>query len=104
MSAHTPGPWEAVLPNDPRGQPVPYYCGLVSLVSHDPSISIVASDGYVESGAWEANARLIAAAPDLLESLTSLLAAIEPGGFSLEDLRGEMDDANAALKKARGES
>lgn len=96
MSAHTPGPWSRRFIN----------------VYADERIVVTAQwpikDGELPDAKQlaevKANARLVSAAPDMFEALTCLLAAIEPGGFSLEDLRGEMADANAALKKARGES
>jgi hypothetical protein len=71
---HTPGPWEAVLADDPRGQPVPYYRGLVALVEN--RLSVVAKCGYAPKEHWEANASLIAAAPDMLTALIKAKAHI----------------------------
>lgn len=97
MSAHTPGPWEAVLPGDPRGQPVPYYAGLVALVSHDPSISVVTEGGYSAAKEWEANARLIAAAPDLLAAAQRALVALQGAGDQADPARSALI---AAIAKA----
>lgn len=72
---HTYGPWEAVLPEDARGQPVPFYRGLVALVSMDPPVSVVACSGEVSSKDWRANARLIAAAPELCAAAMAALNA-----------------------------
>lgn len=87
MSAgHTPGPWETshdghggIYVGDKNGRQV----GFVSLRSEQ-----------------EANARLIAAAPELLEALRDLLAdydgSIEPGESAL------IDKARAAIAKVKG--
>jgi hypothetical protein len=68
----TPGPWEAVLKDDSRGQPVCYYRGLIALV--ESRLSVVLGPGHaydtVPEEQWEPNAKLIAAAPDLADALT----------------------------------
>ena len=72
MSKHTPGPWTMSRP-----------MGTGHLEGREPWFRVSADrtlhlqvaacpDGYV-AGENEANARLIAAAPDLLEALTDLL-------------------------------
>lgn len=107
--SHTPGPWERVDRLDPRGQPVPFYRGLVALVSCDPSIAVVADRGRTASASeWDANARLIAAAPELLR-VAELAVGVALGrphdGSQLdEDLEGLLLEARAAIAKARGES
>ncbi len=60
MSAHTPAPWNV---ERPYGEPGVYVGG--------PDTSLVAKVWHDN----EANARLIAAAPNLLESLESVLVA-----------------------------
>jgi hypothetical protein len=57
-------------------------------------------------GEDSANARLIAAAPELLEALEALVEAVQPlPGTSLETyFVAPVTMANAALAKARGES
>ncbi len=82
---HTPGPWRDV---DGR----------------------IFSDGYLISGApiatvhkrkasgqYEANARLIAAAPELLEALRGLVSI-----YSTDSTEAEVIDARAAIAKAEG--
>ena len=71
MSAHTPGPWEAVNESDPRGQPSVMYRGLVCILSHSPAgrLSVVTDGRSCAPDEWAANAALIAAAPELLEAL-----------------------------------
>lgn len=74
MSEHTPGPWVAGRPD------------MSTIVDGVPSKWIYAGDAYVAvasglaSPDWDvvmANARLIAAAPELLEALESCLGLIE---------------------------
>jgi hypothetical protein len=93
---HTPGPWEAVLADDPRGQPVPYYRGLVALV--ESRVSVVAKCGYVPKENWEANARLIAAAPALLALLKELIDIEGPQPGNAEWAR----KVGAEIAKAEG--
>lgn len=91
---------------DPRGRPVGYYRGLVALVSTDPAIGVktsatIVTDGRTaEPGEWEANARLIAAAPEMLEALREAekqLAVSAGDSFALVEVR-------AAIAKAEGRS
>jgi len=75
-TAHTPGPWELVTDDDPRGQPQGAYRSLVAFVSREPPLAIVANVERVDPAAWKANARLIASAPDLLRQRDALLAKL----------------------------
>lgn len=50
----------------------------------------------------EANARLIAAAPDLLEALERLVNYFGP--YQHPELAAKLQDASAAIKKAKGEA
>ena len=60
---HTPGPWEAVK---------------MTISGHEFWKAICSEGRFPEKGPQaEANARLIAAAPDLLEALTDAVAIIE---------------------------
>ena len=85
--AHTPGPWTARRMHtggfdimDPRNRDV-----------------VTVYGGGVETESREANARLIAAAPDLLEALKSLVANLAEGDFISET---RIDAARAAIAKA----
>lgn len=89
MSGATPGPWIAVAN---RGN---------NAVS-----DVVDRDGYtiahcrnVSVGCWDANARLIAAAPDLLAALEDLCAAYE--ACNGKD-HPAYKQARAAIAKAEG--
>ena len=90
MTEHTPGPWERSYDNDGNG-------GFSEWFNVGPAIVRFHGD---EKQA-KANARLIAAAPDLL-------AALEVAYAALEGTTEEQDDAQdlalAALIKARGKN
>ena len=96
--------FEAVLPGDPRGQPVPYYRGLVAIVSHDPRISIVTADGSTfDSTRWIAVAHLLAAAPEMLEALDAAeacMSIVVPRSDKAEYLQ-ILGTVRAAIAKAR---
>ena len=78
---HAPGPWSAVLGGDPQ---------------------VVNEDGTLAKVASNANARLMAAAPELLEALEMMLENANRYGwdFDSDDYR----QARAACNKAKGES
>lgn len=89
MSKHTPGPWR--FSNHPHdGNYMRIHC------SSDPN-----EGDNLRGYCGEANARLIAAAPELLEALTKLLDEVE-SDFSPSQLT--RNAARAALAKATGES
>jgi hypothetical protein len=102
----TPGPWDAVLDNDPRGQPSCMYRGLIAMVERgDRTLAVVLGSGHqyenVPQEQWEPNARAIAALPDLVTALHRAKMQVEaqkPTRASVETLR----IINAALAKAEG--
>ncbi len=83
MSAHTPGPWTVA------GESGDYFATLAD---------------YSPIPATEANARLIAAAPELLGSLMFILAFYEPGQTYLDTNAWKRAEASAraAVSKATG--
>ena len=95
MSKHTPGPWriERQNPSPTTGE---------WMVSG-------AKPGYLAevrdcgSGDEQANARLIAAAPDLLEALTALVGLARMRAAPLGDYVSALAVADAAIAKATGE-
>ena len=92
MSAHTPGPWQ-YLPGDEDEET----CGLI--VGKTAWVCDFVSDPI------EANARLIAAAPDLLEALKEMveIAELTIGWFSTPpNANGPLIQARAAIAKAEG--
>ena len=94
--AHTPGPW-VVGPIDDT---------VVTHLGKDGiRYEVAAVDGdYNDPDEWpimEANARLIAAAPDLLAALKEVLFNSRHGN-GLEALYSAHDRADAAIAKAEG--
>lgn len=68
----TPGEWEAVLNEDPRGQPVPYYRSLICMVEHNPEgyLAVVAKNNQtVSRNEWIANTKLIAESRNTISRL-----------------------------------
>jgi hypothetical protein len=102
---HTPGPWRSII-DDTGGQ----WSGwpLCITAENEDDRSVVRTGGqwpYEWDAATSqreavANARLIAAAPDLLEALESLVANLAEGDFISET---RIDTARAAITKATGE-
>lgn len=89
MSKHTPGPWVA--------QPDPDAFGIDDWV-----VGIEGGPIDYVATCFKRDAKLIAAAPDLLDALSRTLSwlASYPGGGAL----GCYDQALAAVEKATGES
>ena len=92
MTDHTPGPWTWGKPRgeDPIG----------AIFAADRTIVLNLGDGtdyYPTAGTMpkEANARLIAAAPELLEAIKLLLS-------SSHDYQTGIAEAEAAIAKAEG--
>jgi hypothetical protein len=89
---HTSGPWRIGRQDDEV---------VIVDATSGPAICDVYGD---HNGERDANARLIVAAPDLLEALEQLLRAITDVTTSMEDLGYAEDQAVAAIKKARGDA
>lgn len=96
MTSHTPGPWKAhpgKLPDSGRD--------MFRVRADDGGTEAVvavcfpSSCGDIYEEDAEANARLIAAAPDLLSALRALVGAIEE-----DDFAGALESALAAIAKA----
>ena len=101
----TPGPWEASF-TDCFGGPADY-CRIRpesgEMFGHFTSQEI-ATMYIMDEAEQQANAHLIAAAPDLLESLTNLVGLAKLGAARLDKYQAALSDAEAAIAKARGES
>lgn len=106
MSEHTPGPWAAVgksvrtaatigRKNDaPNG----YQGGICNCLGGS-------FDKYEQDQIAKANARLISAAPELLEALESFVHLYEAGAhFDESTLRKVVNGMRAAIARAKGES
>jgi len=90
MSGFTPGPW--VIEKDSDA-----YC-----IASVGNLVIMPSSGKVKHDNTEADARLIAAAPELLRALDDLLIAYCDPGNQGSDHDEKVEAARAALAKARG--
>lgn len=98
MSTHTPGPWEA------RGVII-YRSTPDADTGATPLLCVVTGDG-TSVAEDEANARLVAAAPDLLEAAKACLPSFDLM-WPPEDAtgrRGQLREAlRAAIAKAEGD-
>lgn len=83
--SHTPGPWRI---GHKHGSPI-------RIIGGDMTLALVSPQG-------EANARLIAAAPDLLEALTGALAILDTHEMN-KKAPHVLAGIRSAIKKARGE-
>ena len=95
--AHTPGPWTVdETPENGRGE-----MGEIRIFAGSDDIAAAYYYELAEAPAAGANARLIAAAPDLLlalQMMCSVYDAVRPAiGV------GARDTAESAIRKARGE-
>ena len=96
MSAHTPGPWAVGPEFDNDGEPE------IIIEHQTPFGNLVIAVALPGLQGQEANARLIAAAPELLEALQNLLAV---ASVRIDDPRiVQFDAARAAVAKATGET
>ena len=102
---HTPGPWELEAGRCFRTQSGTFYLAYGS----DPKTS---APHFKSPTELDANARLIAAAPDLLAALEGILIAyiqeLSPeqrrackGEKSTEDIDGNVREARAAIARAK---
>ena len=95
MTKHTPGPWKC-------SQHLGHFSWSVHMDAGDRGrgSTIVDGVGGIDREQRLANARLIAAAPDLLEALEAALRKIE---WILPVEWDVMRQINAAIAKAKGE-
>jgi hypothetical protein len=110
MNKHTPGPW-TFSKSDMFGD-LRFYVAQSDAAPYTPNFSDVATliaetvpseRQYIQ----EANARLIAAAPELLEALHTLVLVVGLTAFKYEGQRAVLQEsvnlARAAITKATGE-
>lgn len=93
MVEHTPGPWLIENPDSAVGE-----FKIISPDGDDDPWNVALTFGFAEDGKAMANARLIAAAPDLLTALADLIRASDGHGNSWR----ERDNARAVLNKMAG--
>lgn len=117
MSKHTPGPWECVWSED-DGHVIRMSSALGGANGYESHHCIEYQHGlYPDDGDQfkeaKANARLIAAAPDLLAALKALLSfhqvrwvqdeGPDGEGWKSTELTAAFDAADAAIAKAEGQ-
>ena len=93
MRSHTPGPWKWDNHGDLRGK------GRNAVINPGLRRDVLSAVNYEE------DARLIAAAPDLLAALEGVLEAMEETRASRRPLQVSADDValiRAAIAKAKG--
>lgn len=95
MSKHTPGPWEQVA-DSIKSRTAD--CVVVRLPAQTDRVG---DESPEQIARWDADARLIAAAPELLEALELIVSFVDAGQgtWTLED----QQKARAAIAKAKGE-
>ena len=95
-TGHTPGPWEVLLHRFEAKRP--FY-----KVAAGDEVVTVADVPQHPLDPWnaEANARLIASAPEMLEALDACLSELEDWNFGHESSEGQLL-ARAAIAKAEG--
>lgn len=98
MSKHTPGPWSVTWGTAQGGEGH----HIMDSTGIDNGLSIVAVVGFHDDseGETKANARLIAAAPDLLYIASWIEKECEEGDGTIPD--GLYNAARAAIKKTKG--
>jgi hypothetical protein len=99
---HTPGPWEISDNGTADRGTGAWACDEIWQTHNDTDQRLIASVHYVDgtNSECQANARLIAAAPELLEAVQHVLLASEDGG-DMNDVDWKM--LRAAIQKAKGE-
>lgn len=95
MSGHTPGPW-ILTQHTGKEYGKPDLCSHAVMGANELQIATVVSDCV---DGFEANARLIAAAPELLAALKS---ALQTAQFEGHPFRGWHKEASDAIAKATG--
>ncbi|WP_447898022.1 hypothetical protein [Stenotrophomonas sepilia] len=104
MSKHTPGPWYVGREDENTGE--------IEVISDGRPYVCLVLPGAIDE-VTPANARLIAAAPDLLIKLTGLIGAAEylqarvvetRGADCMDNLDVAIDEARTAIAKATGEA
>lgn len=105
MSKHVPGPWSLGAPEVVgKGLFVPVHA------EHHGELATVVwrmEDDHFDnlpSSSCEANAHVIVAAPELLESLTNLVGLARLGAAHLDKYHAALASAEAVIAKARGKS
>ena len=98
--AHTPGPWTAI---EDWGEHISAYAHVAEVRGNEPDFAILAAPESHPFRDAEANARLIAAAPELLAALREIAARIFARDGYVSWSPEEYDALFALITKATGE-
>jgi hypothetical protein len=104
-SNHTPGPW--LLNHNTNWKTNPFSITVRKYGVHSTTVANIPTRMTVPPQEQQANARLLAAAPDLLAALSDLHLAVtmrptSSGGLSTRE-RVALDRARAAIAQATGD-
>lgn len=105
LTQHTPGPWHIVSAADPIEKTIMFSFGGFVGDGDNAPIATTCTSSYSDElrpAVALANARLIAAAPDLLDALDELLSSIGLNAVGWPETEDAMRNARAAIAKAKG--
>jgi len=100
MNKHTPGPWMLCNNIHYGWKTNPFSVCVSKKGVHGTAVANIPARQTISREEAQANARLISAAPDLLDCLLTMPQSI---GYSDQDYWDWIDKVNLALKKALGE-
>lgn len=95
MSKHTPGPWREEFVSDKT-----WHKGVYDVNGNE--VALVKVKSALTAQRRDADARLIAAAPDLLDALKTCLLIVEH--LASESAPSTIAEARAAIAKATGDT
>lgn len=93
MSKHTLGPW--TVDTDTGGRK--------PIMAKDGITSVAHTDGLENEDLDEANARLIAAAPEMLQALKRAVSMLQAVGMPADAIPQDLEKMEDAIAKAEGE-
>jgi hypothetical protein len=104
MSTYTPGPWTCDV-TDQGGAGRSAYVGVDAPENHQIVARVVCYDDRLNNLPYQANARLIAAAPDMLAALIEVRSSLtELGVDGWSDAPHLLNVVGAAIAKAENRS
>lgn len=94
---HTPGPWQ--IDGDNCGGGLSIRAANGARILHSNEVATYAPGGPISGDEARANARMAAAAPELLEALRDLKALVRDG-YHHDEMTRSLTQAQAAIDKA----
>lgn len=107
QNTHTPGPWRVVNRHNAPGRAYPEMGPSIQseCVGERDFVCRLEWAGFIRDqheSVTEANAQLIAAAPDLLEALVEIMADLDANHGRITQMHPRISAARAAIAKATG--